>query len=118
MFDNHKFFFDHENLWKHSNYIKINTIKRLEEDFHSRKSALKRRYSYLFSNLELPVYLTNYVGNIDINIDDKFFHSEFNYGNNFIASFSYNNIYGTQFHPEKSQTNGLIILKNFIEMNK
>lgn len=37
------------------------------------------------------------------------------YGERFIASFESNNIFGTQFHPEKSQTNGLILLKNFIE---
>jgi glutamine amidotransferase len=37
------------------------------------------------------------------------------YGEKFIASFEYNNIFGTQFHPEKSQTNGLLLLKNFIE---
>ena len=36
------------------------------------------------------------------------------YGIEFLAAFKYNNIYGTQFHPEKSQTNGLVILRNFI----
>jgi imidazole glycerol-phosphate synthase subunit HisH len=35
------------------------------------------------------------------------------YGETFIASFEKENIFGTQFHPEKSQTNGLIVLKNF-----
>ena len=39
-----------------------------------------------------------------------------NYGENFIASFEYNNIYGTQFHPELSQTNGIQLLKNFINI--
>tara|TARA_B100001559_G_scaffold319161_1_gene327872 strand:- start:174 stop:785 length:612 start_codon:yes stop_codon:yes gene_type:complete len=34
--------------------------------------------------------------------------------NDFVSSYCKNNIYGTQFHPEKSQSNGLIILKNFL----
>jgi len=37
-----------------------------------------------------------------------------NYGNSIIASIEKENIVGTQFHPEKSQKNGLIILENFL----
>ena len=37
-----------------------------------------------------------------------------NYGNSIIASVTQENIVGTQFHPEKSQKNGLIILENFL----
>lgn len=36
------------------------------------------------------------------------------YGVDFLAAFRLGNIYGAQFHPEKSQTNGLILLKNFL----
>ena len=38
------------------------------------------------------------------------------YSEKFVSSFEYNNIYGTQFHPEKSQSNGLTLLKNFINI--
>jgi len=38
-----------------------------------------------------------------------------NYGNPIIVSIVRENIVGTQFHPEKSQKNGLIILENFLK---
>jgi len=37
------------------------------------------------------------------------------YGNEFIASYELDNIVGVQFHPELSQTNGLMLLDNFIK---
>ena len=38
-----------------------------------------------------------------------------NYGNSIIVAVAKENIFGTQFHPEKSQKNGLIILENFLK---
>ncbi len=36
------------------------------------------------------------------------------YGIDFLAAYEDENLFATQFHPEKSQTNGLILLKNFL----
>ena len=40
-----------------------------------------------------------------------------NYGSTFTSIIKKNNIYGMQFHPEKSLDKGLTLLKNFLEIN-
>ncbi len=70
--------------------------------------------------------------NVSINADYYFDHSyeciplntdvilsETNYGNNkkFVSIVGYKNIYGIQFHPEKSPPNGIFLLKNFINLS-
>lgn len=38
------------------------------------------------------------------------------YGKTFVSAFERENVFATQFHPEKSQSNGLKILKNFLDL--
>jgi imidazole glycerol-phosphate synthase subunit HisH len=37
-----------------------------------------------------------------------------NYGEDFVAGYEHQNVFAVQFHPEKSQTNGLRLLDNFL----
>ena len=39
-----------------------------------------------------------------------------NYGNDFICAVNHKNIFGVQFHPEKSHNQGIHLLKNFAEL--
>ena len=46
--------------------------------------------------------------------DMSYPHATCNYGETFLAAFDGGNVQGAQFHPEKSQSNGLQVLKNFV----
>jgi len=39
-----------------------------------------------------------------------------NYGSNFVSGINSSNIYAVQFHPEKSHSNGMKLLKNFSDL--
>ncbi|HEO72375.1 MAG TPA: imidazole glycerol phosphate synthase subunit HisH, partial [Candidatus Hydrogenedentes bacterium] len=40
------------------------------------------------------------------------------YGHDFVSGIALGNIYGTQFHPEKSHANGLRVVRNFIRLSE
>ncbi len=47
--------------------------------------------------------------------DEALVTARCDYGVQFTASFQRDNIFGSQFHPEKSQAEGLVFLSNFLE---
>ena len=50
--------------------------------------------------------------------DESIVATRTDYGGNFASSVWKDNVYATQFHPEKSQKVGLQLLKNFVELAK
>ncbi len=58
-----------------------------------------------------------FVHSYQLNLPPKNGVSAFtNYGKTFVSAFEFENIFATQFHPEKSQSNGLKVLKNYLEL--
>ena len=49
--------------------------------------------------------------------DKKIIIGETNYGKKLISAIGFRNVYGVQFHPEKSSTLGAKIIRNFINAN-
>ncbi len=70
--------------------------------------------SALFSgiNNDVDFYFTHGYHFSCKNVDNIL--SKTNYGTNFCSSVIKNNIFGVQFHPEKSLKNGIKLLKNFV----
>lgn len=79
-----------------------------------------------FNSVDVPIK-TKLYKNFKSHADFYFVHSyrlscdnlsgsfaKCNYGEDFIASYEHENIFASQFHPEKSQTNGLMLLQNFL----
>lgn len=73
--------------------------------------------------IKIPQYFDNLKDNNFYFVHSYFFNAKnindisatVKYGNDLVAVVQKNNVFGTQFHPEKSQTSGLQLLKNFID---
>jgi imidazole glycerol-phosphate synthase subunit HisH len=92
-----------------ANETNLNKIPHIGFDTVSSSSN-----SLLFNGLErlTDFYFVHSYRMLPIGLDGKVATCE--YGIKFLAAYEKDNIFATQFHPEKSQTNGLILLKNFL----
>ena len=72
----------------------------------------------LLEGLPDPAYFYFVHSYVSVPADESDTLAACRYGIEFAAAVHRNNVYGVQFHPEKSQQNGLRILKNFAELAK
>ena len=58
-----------------------------------------------------------FVHSYSFDVDDKkYVSATTNYSTEIVSAIEKENIFGTQFHPEKSQANGIKILENFVKI--
>jgi glutamine amidotransferase len=77
---------------------------------------IKKNDCVLLKNLSKnnDFYFTHSFANFDIKNSTTIAYS--NYNLDFVSIVNVKNIYGVQFHPEKSQKSGLILLENFCNL--
>lgn len=67
-------------------------------------------------NQNCDFYFTHSYAMTDTDTNGDYLYCD--YGTPFVAGFRKHNIFGVQFHPEKSQQTGLKLLKNFLESKR
>jgi glutamine amidotransferase len=80
-----------------------NTVRVTKQNLLIQEDGLERRFYFVHSYY------------VECNDRANVLATSF-YGHDFDASFSKGNIYGVQFHPEKSHKFGMQIIKNFIKI--
>lgn len=76
-----------------------------------------RRRSPIFDGIAEGTYFYFVHSYYVVPVDQEVIATETNYGGSFCSSIWRDNLYATQFHPEKSQADGLRVLKNFAELS-
>tara|TARA_B100001250_G_scaffold411871_1_gene441596 strand:- start:2440 stop:3060 length:621 start_codon:yes stop_codon:yes gene_type:complete len=82
-------------------HVGFNNIKNLSENFSLFKNIKKKDNFYFVHSYKMVLEKNN-----------QYALSE--YGIEFLAAYQKENIFGVQFHPEKSQSSGIQLLSNFI----
>lgn len=90
------------------------------------KLDVKPHLPHMGWNIVNPIQDSSLFDNIDLKKGFYFLHSfyfectntndvlaETNYGQNYASAINHENVYGFQFHPEKSHQNGIELFKNF-----
>jgi len=104
--------------WIDAEVRKINNMNKKIKLPHMGWNEIELTKDYfLFSNIKNKSHMY-FIHSYEFMIKNKdCIVAKTSYGNSIIASIAKGNIIGTQFHPEKSQKNGLMFLENFLKWN-
>ena len=102
--------------WIDGTVRKINNINKTLKLPHMGWNQIEFKKDFaLFSGLENKSHMY-FVHSYELTTKQKdCIVATTNYGNSIVVAVAKENIFGTQFHPEKSQKNGLKILENFLK---
>ena len=102
--------------WINGEVRKINNINKTLKLPHMGWNQIELKKDFvLFSNLKNKSHMYFVHSYEFITKEKDCIVATTNYGNSITVAVAKENIFGTQFHPEKSQKNGLIILENFLK---
>jgi glutamine amidotransferase len=102
--------------WINGEVRKINNINKTLKLPHMGWNQIELKKDFvLFSNLKNKSHMYFVHSYEFITKEKDCIIATTNYGNSITVAVAKENIFGTQFHPEKSQKNGLIILENFLK---
>ncbi len=102
--------------WFNAKTIKLNLDKKLKIPHMGWNSIEVKKSSPLFRNIEKYSHFY-FVHSYYVNCkNEKDILATTIYGKEFVSAMNKDNIFGVQFHPEKSHEQGLQILKNFVNL--
>ena len=102
--------------WINGEVRKINNINKTLKLPHMGWNQIELKKDFvLFSNLKNKSHMYFVHSYEFITKEKDCIVATTNYGNSITVAVAKENIFGTQFHPEKSQNNGLKILENFLK---
>jgi len=105
-------------------------VDAVVKKFDETKIMAKTHLPHMGWNEVMPVTENHLFDHIEVNSRFYFLHSYYfsctrpedeiaisNYGYDFACAIRFKNIYGIQFHPEKSHHSGIMLLKNFATLS-
>ena len=103
--------------WIKGKVSKINlTDKNLKLPHMGWNNISINQKSKLFSGIENESHFY-FVHSFAFDVEnEQFISATTNYSTEIVSAVEKDNIFGTQFHPEKSQANGIKILENFVKL--